>query len=172
MDISVAIVQAYLHVNGSFTVAEYPVFESVRGDHAHAVTDLDILAFRFAGAGHELIQPHERHSDAGQVFSTDPLLACPSDRPDMIVGEVKEGPARLNAAMRNPAVLAVALARFGCCSFEHAQAAARDLLARGHVNTPGGHAIRIVAFGDAPDRDRQGNWKTIPMGHVVAWRVK
>jgi hypothetical protein len=36
-------------------------------------------------------------------------LGCPADRPDMIVGEVKEGAVRLNAAIRDPVVLEVAL---------------------------------------------------------------
>lgn len=169
MDTSVALVQAYLHVNGYFTVVEYPIFEESRGDHARTVTDLDILAFRFARAGHELLPTRNRRLAPTHVFTTDPMLSCPSDHPDMIVGEVKEGPARLNAAMRNPGVLEVALARFGCCSIEQTQAVTRELLARGHVITPGRHAIRVVAFGDALDGDRQGHWKTIPMGHIVAF---
>ena len=169
MDTSVALVQAYLHVNGYFTVVEYPIFEASRGDHARTVTDLDILAFRFAGAGHELLPRRTRRLPPAHVFTTDPMLGCPSDRPDMIVGEVKEGPARLNAAMRNPAVLEVALARFGCCSIDQTQTVTQELLARGHVIAPGGHAIRIVAFGDAPDGNRHGNWTTIPMGHIVAF---
>ena len=36
MDTSVALVQAYLHVNGYFTVAEYPVLEAFRGEHARS----------------------------------------------------------------------------------------------------------------------------------------
>ena len=167
MDTAVGLVQAYLHVNGYFTIAEYPVFEASRGDHARTVTDLDILAFRFAGAGHELIRGKRRRVPGTHVFATDPMLGCPSDRPDMIVGEVKEGSARLNAAMRNSSVLEIALARFGCCSIEHAQTVTRELLARGNVITPCGHAIRIVAFGDAPDDARHGHWTTITMGHIV-----
>jgi len=112
VDTSVALVQAYLHVNGYFTVAEYPVLEAYRGDHARTVTDLDILAFRFAGAGHDVIHGRGRRPLDDRV--TDPILRCPADRPDMIVGEVKEGAARFNAAMRDPVVLEVALARFGC----------------------------------------------------------
>ena len=134
MDISVALVQAYLHVNGYFTVAEYPVFEASRGDHARTVTDLDILAFRFAGAGHEVIRGRSHRGLGG--FTSDPALGCPPDKPDMIVGEVKEGPARLNAAMGNPSVLGVALARFGCCSLDHAETVTRELLARSQVITP------------------------------------
>jgi hypothetical protein len=53
-----------------------------------------------------------RHLDEGPPIS-DPVLGCVADRPDMIVGEVKEGLARFNAATRDPVVLELALARFG-----------------------------------------------------------
>ena len=166
MDTAVALVQDYLHVNGYFTVAEYPVLEACRGDHARTVTDLDILAVRFAGAGHEVIRGR-----LGQNFmpgpETDPLLRCPSDRADMIVGEVKEGAARFNAAMRDPAVLTVALTRFGCCQAEHARGVVQQLLTAGHALAPGGHSVRMVAFGDLADSDRPAPWMTVSMRHVV-----
>jgi hypothetical protein len=85
----------------------------------------------------------------------------------MIVGEVKEGAARFNAAMRDPVVLEVALARFGCCSAEHARDLTRQLLSQGHAVSPGGHSVRMVAFGDVPEGDRQGAWTTVSMRHVV-----
>jgi|CXWL01.1.fsa_nt_gi hypothetical protein len=167
MDTSVALVQAYLHVNGYFTVVEYPVLEAFRGGQARAVTDIDVLAFRFAGAGHDVVRGRGHRPLGGRALAPDPRLGCPIDRPDMIVGEVKEGAARLNAAMTDPAVLEVALARFGCCPPDHAPALTGELLTHGHVITPAGHAIRMVAFGDSPDSHRQGPWTTIPMKHVV-----
>ena len=165
MDTCVALVQAYLHVNGYFTVAEYPVLESYRGGHARTVTDLDILAFRFAGAGHNVVRGRERTPLGNRV--TDPILRCPVDRPDMIVGEVKEGSARFNAAMRDPAVLEVALARFGCCPPKHVREVTQQLLSRGHVVTPGGHSVRMVAFGDVSANTPPATWTTISMRHVV-----
>jgi hypothetical protein len=167
MDTAVALVQAYLHVNGYFTVAEYPVLEAYRGDHARSVTDLDILAFRFAGVGHDIIHRGGRSPLGGRTMTPDPVLGCPPDRPDMIVGEVKEGAARLNEAMRNPVVLEVALTRFGCCPAGQASELTRQLLSRGSASTPGGHSIRMVAFGDVSDSDRQGPWTVIPMRQVV-----
>ena len=167
MDTAVALVQAYLHVNGYFTVAEYPVLEAYRGEHARSVTDLDILAFRFAGAGHDVIHRGGRRPLGGRAMTPDPLLGCPSDRPDMIVGEVKEGAARLNDAMRDPVVLEVALTRFGCCSAKHASELTSQLLSRGRASTPGGHSIRMIAFGDVVDSDRQGPWTVVPMRQVV-----
>ena len=166
MDTAVALVQAYLHVNGYFTVAEYPVLEAYRGDHARTVTDLDILAVRFAGAGHEVIRRRKPNVDDSRI-ETDPALHCPSDRPDMIVGEVKEGAARFNAAMRDPAVLEVALARFGCCNGQHARHVVQQLLSGGHAIAPGGHSVRMIAFGDVADGDPPMTWTTISMRHVV-----
>ena len=85
MDTAVALVQAYLHINAYFTVVEYPVLEASRAGHTRAVTDLDILAFRFAGAGHDVIRGKRHRPMSGQEFRPDPALGCPSDRPDMIV---------------------------------------------------------------------------------------
>jgi hypothetical protein len=165
MDTAVAIVQAYLHINGYFTVAEYPVFEAYR-DQARAVTDLDILAVRFPGSGHELVRRQRRHGSE-QAFIVDPMLGALDDRTDMIVGEVKEGPARLNRAMRDPVVLAVALKRFGCCGTGDSREVIHELLDRGQVIGPSGHNIRMVAFGDAPEGNVPGAWTTVPMRHVV-----
>jgi hypothetical protein len=98
MDTAVALVQAYLHVNGYFTVAEYSVFEAYRGDQARSVTDLDILAVRFARAGQD-VRHRGRRRFITQPSVSDPALGA-ANLTDMIVGEVKEGPARFNAAMR------------------------------------------------------------------------
>jgi hypothetical protein len=51
MDNAVALVQAYLNVNGYFTVTEYPVVEAIKYAGYRTATDLDVLAFRFPGAG-------------------------------------------------------------------------------------------------------------------------
>lgn len=205
MDAAVALVQAYLHVNGYFTVTEYPVLEGLK--NVRTVTDLDILAYRLAGASAPVADglhgevgsagvavrdpgasdrshraswvtrvgpvrpggtpPVAPNDPAGRRVRTSTLegaasaswwsgpdgaLGAPATGPDMIVGEVKEGRARLNPAMRDPRVLAVALARFGCCDSADAPALTRRLLSTGHVRTPVGHTIRIVAFGDTPNR--------------------
>lgn len=170
MDTAVALVRAYLNVNGYFTVVEYPVLEVSRAGPARSVTDLDVLAVRFSGAGHEVIRARGHGPMGGPHFQVDPALACPADRPDMIVGEVKEGAARFNPATRDPDVLQVALARFGCCHAEHASELARALLAHGHVDTPSGHRLRMVAFGSVADEDRGRNrWHTVPMHQVVGF---
>jgi hypothetical protein len=169
MDTAVALVQTYLRVNGYFTVTEYPVMELPHAGAARSVTDLDILAYRFAGAGHETIHPAARLRPGTMALSVDPKLHAPLDRPDMIVGEVKEGRARINPALGRPAVLEVALTRFGCCEPQEAAELVSRLVRQGHVMTPPGHMIRIVAFGgpllDAATTGRP--WLVVSMGHVV-----
>lgn len=61
MDPAVDLVQAHLRVNGHFTVSEYPVLACLGADRYQMATDLDILAFRFAGAGRHI--PGDRGID-------------------------------------------------------------------------------------------------------------
>lgn len=169
MDTAVALVQAYLHVNGYFTVVEYPILEVGHAGQVRTVTDIDVLAYRFAGAGHDIVTDRGHQPLTGAPSTVDPVLGCPTDRPDMIVGEVKEGRAQLNPPLRDPAVLEVALTRFGCCPPEQASAVTRHLLGRGRAMTPGGHVIRMVAFGEAAKGTSHGPWTTVPMSHVVQY---
>lgn len=167
MDAAVALVQAYLRVNGYLTVAEYPVMEAVRAGGYRAATDLDILAFRFPRAGRRLAggEPEGPRFE----FAPDPALGCPPDRADMLVGEVKEGKARLNPAMRDPEVLGVALARFGCCPLKDAARAAEELLRRGRVVTSAGHRARIVAFGSGSAASARHAHTVVDLGHVIGF---
>jgi hypothetical protein len=167
MDTCVALVQAYLHLNGYFTVVEYPMIEASGTGHARALTDIDILAVRFPAASQDVVKG-AAHQHLTSTGAPDPALACPLDRPDMIVGEVKEGAARFNRAMRDPVVLAVVLARFGCCSADNATDVAHELVAHGHARTHTGHQVRMVAFGDAPDPPGASS-RTIGMRHIVSY---
>ncbi len=169
MDAAVALVQAYLHVNGYFTVAEYPVLEALRDGGATTVTDIDILAYRFAGAGHDVVAAGGHQRLPGAALDVDPALGGEPGRPDMIVGEVKQGRARLNPPLRQPEVLEVVLTRFGCCPAEHAPELVRQLLARGRAMTPAGHAIRMVAFGGDGTGSGAGPCTIVHMGHVVRY---
>ncbi len=47
MDVAVELVEAYLRVNGDFTVAEFPLVERGRDGKMRAVTHFDLLACRF-----------------------------------------------------------------------------------------------------------------------------
>ena len=169
MDPAVALVQSYLHVNGYFTVTEYPVLEAFDSTQVRTVTDLDILAFRFERPRADSLERDGRRRDDDPALRPDPALGAPLTGSDMIVGEVKEGSARFNPAMRDPAVLEAALARFGCCPADDAAELTGQLLRRGHAQTPAGHTIRMVAFGSAVDGQQHGRWTTVPMHHVVEY---
>lgn len=166
MDTAVALVESYLRVNGYFTVAEYPVLEAVRSGGHRMATDLDVLAVRFPGAGRRVAG---RREEGAAPFEPDPSLGVPRDAPDMLIGEVKEGAARLNAAVRDPEVLEAALARFGCCSHEVAGDAARELLESGETDLASGHRARIVAFGTSGGDDDARPHTVVELSHVIAF---
>jgi hypothetical protein len=169
VDNTVALVQAYLHVNGYFTIAEYPIVAVNRRGEARGVTDIDLMAWRFpaaAGRGH---LPGDRHAFGEAVQKPDPALACPADRPDMLIAEVKRGHARFNRAMRDPLVLATALARFGCCPPDEAEAVARQLVRAGSADTQCGHLVRLVAFGSMGRDDELGRGHVVSLAGVIGF---
>lgn len=165
-DPAVLLVEAYLQINGYFTVVEYPVLEASRKEGHRTATDLDVLAFRFPGAGRRA----ERKGRSGfgpAQFAVDPALGCSEDQADMIVGEVKQGRTRINPAMRDPLVLATALARFGCCPpGDGADRTVQQLLRKGRARAHGGHTIRLVAFGSSGVVPHA---HTVTLGHVVTF---
>lgn len=164
MDHAVALVQAYLRVNGYFTVSEYPIIESIRHGYRTA-TDLDILAFRFPGAGR--LVPGRGASADEEHFAPDPALGVPPEHADMIVGEVKEGRATLNAAATDPAVLHTVLVRFGCCPAASAGPVVDRLIRDGRTLLPSGHRIRLAAFGSSVNGAGTGKYLTITLCHIV-----
>lgn len=170
MDHAVALVQAYLRVNGYLTVTEYPVVEATRSGAMQTTTDLDVLAFRF-GRASVLGQAAGRRRAKGSSspLPVDPALDVQPHLPDMIIGEVKEGKAVLNKAATDRTVLEAALSRFGCCDAAQSSAVADELIRRGQAETPHGHRVRLVAFGStAPDR-RSARCQVILLGHVLAF---
>jgi hypothetical protein len=166
MDTAVALVQAYLRVNGYFTVAEYPVVEASGGGNYRSLTDIDILAFRFPGAGRPLGRNRRRMADA-ERHEPDPLLGSDGKAADMIVGEVKEGKGRLNDAALDPDVLRAALVRFGCCTPDEAPGIVSELKRSGRTQTRGGHQIRIVTFGSTGDDHDSSAFTFISLGLIA-----
>lgn len=165
MDNAVAVVQAYLRINGYFTVSEYPVILPAAGGGYRTATDLDILAFRFPGAGR--ISPQEALPGASTADIPDPALGARGDHPDMLIGEVKEGLAELNGAATDAAVLRAVLTRFGCCPPEAAGAAVEHLQRLGRAPLPGGHEVRLVAFGSTLEDGRGGRYFRLTLGHIL-----
>lgn len=166
MDSAVGLVQTYLRVNGYFTVVEYPVVEELRAEFQTA-TDLDILAFRFPGSERLIAgeDPHGRRRHP--PHTVDPRLEVPAGSADMLIGEVKEGEAKFNRSGRRAEVIAVALARFGCCPEEVAESVARRLLRSGRASTPDGHTIRLIAFGSVAGSANGMPYLRLPLGHVL-----
>jgi len=161
VDQAVAVVEAYLRVNGYLTVAEYPVLDATRHSPVQTVTDLDILAIRLATG------PDQESSDGRP--QVDPALGAQPGRTDMIVGEVKEAAPRLNRALREPTALQAALTRFGCCTAAEADDVVGRLLRHGAVVTPAGHAVRVVAFGNPRGSPATGPWHTVSLDHVLGY---
>lgn len=168
MDNAVALVQAYLRVNGYFTVTEYPIVEVTHGRTYRTATDLDLLAFRFPHAG-QLVPARGRRAGADEMQHTviDPVLDLQAGLGDMLVGEVKEGRGVLNPATTDPAVLRAALVRFGCCSPEEASPIVEALLRDGQTMLPVGHRIRIAVFGSATGGMIGRKYLAISLGHVI-----
>jgi hypothetical protein len=148
MDIAVALVQAYLHVNGYLTVTEYPVAELTRNKGIQSATDIDVLGIRLPQAGGVVPARRRNHVNG---FVADPMLGVEEGISDFIIAEVKEGPAQLNRGARNPAVLTAVLLRFGCCPAPEVPENVERLLRHGRSHTSTDIVIRLVAFGSEAD---------------------
>ena len=161
-----ALVQAYLRVNGYFTVSEYPIVEAVGSDRYQTATDLDILAFRFPGAG-RFVPGRQGSTKAVERFEPAPELGCPPDRADMIIGEVKEGLAEFNRSGQRPPVLEAALARFGCCPRHETKHVVDELLKTGTSVSGAGHQVRLVAFGSTTGGLTNPPFHQVTLDHVI-----
>lgn len=167
MDSAVGLVQTYLRVNGYFTVVEYPVVEL--RESFRTATDLDVLAFRFPGAGRVIPGESGTGRRLHPPFTTDPLLKVPDGYADMLIGEVKEGEAKFNRGGRRAEVIAAALGRFGCCPIDEAESVAKSVLRSGRASTPYGHAVRLVAFGAVAGPSDETPYQRISLGHVLRY---
>jgi hypothetical protein len=147
VDHAVALVETYPRINGYFTVTEYPVVEACRSGGYRTATDLDILAFRFPGAGRLVAREGSGftgYADA-DTFTPDPELGSVTEQADMLIGEVKEGRAELNRGAKDPVVLRAVLTRFGCCQPQSVPEVVKELLQKGQARTHCGHVVRLVA---------------------------
>ena len=164
MDNAVALVQAYLHVNGYFTVTEYPVLQALEEGGYQTATDIDLLALRLPHAG------GPRSIGQGTVdedFEPDPELRTQDKRADLLIIEVKEGRAELNRGARNPAVLEAVLRRWGFCPDTHLPKAIQELRKKGRADIPSGSRIRLLAFGSVIDPKRVRGFQAISLAHVI-----
>ena len=168
MDHAVALVQAYLQLNGYFTSAEYPVIAGAGRNGFRTVTDIDILAFRFPGG-----EPMARSRRAPKLIDTselDPGLAVPKESIDMIIGEVKEGRVGINTGIRDPRVLKTVINRFG--EVGDAERVVLELLNAGDACIPPTSSVRLIAFGSFPPGSQVPPCRIISLGHVLEFLQK
>ena len=163
MDTAVGLVQSYLYMNGYFTVTEYPVLELMADGEYRTVTDVDMLALRIPGAGRSSDSP------GGPVVSVDPALAVDPDRVDIIIAEVKEGKAELNASARDPKVLRAALNRFGAVPEDRIAGVIEELLEDGEAEHPEGARVRLMAFGSRPPVEARTKYRWMLHGDLVGF---
>jgi len=163
MDTAVGLVQSYLYMNGYFTVTEYPVLELMDDGEYRTVTDVDMLALRIPGAGR-----HSSNADVS-VLSTDPSLDIDLDRVDLIIAEVKEGRAELNASARDPKVLRAALNRFGAVPDDRIRPVIDQLLEDGEAEHPEGARVRLMSFGSRPPNARSPKYRWMLLGDLAGF---
>ena len=166
MDTAVGLVQAYLRMNGFFTVAEYPIIARAHGGSL-TLTDVDVLAVWFP-AVQRWIPEGNQH---GEALPPDPELALTDDCMEMIIGEVKEGRARLNRNAYELPVVETVIRRFGCCAHDPA-ATARAVVRNGRGDTRVGAGmpcrIRMIVFGGAGE-EHHGRYEVISLRHVITF---
>jgi hypothetical protein len=165
MDTAVALVQAYLYANGYFTITEYPILEQIGTGTPRTVTDIDVLAVRFPGAG----AINESQSTSGINLEPDPRLDLSDEMIDVIIAEVKEGAAELNKSARDPAVLTAVCGRIGRISPEIAEDIVADLIATGTAIHPAGIRLRQMVFASRPPNTRKVPYTWISHGHITIW---
>ena len=166
MDHAVALVQAYLQLNGYFTSAEYPIIAGTARSGFRTITDIDILAFRFPSG--EPLARHGKKAPKGlDVSMLDDGLAVPEGSIDMIIGEVKEGRVGINTGIRDPEVLGAVVNRFGEVS--DAPRTVEQLLRKGTAEIPPSFSVRLIAFGSFPPGSAVPPCRIISLGHVLTF---
>jgi hypothetical protein len=165
MDIAVALVQTYLYANGFFTVTEYPVLEQMDTANPRTLTDVDVLAVRFPGAGSISVNGET----GGVEVAPDPVLGPSEEFIDVIIGEVKEGAAELNRSAQDPLVLRAAIGRVGKIKPEIADALVADLVAKGTAMHPAGIRLRQIVFASKPPNRANPKYTWVSHGHITKW---
>jgi hypothetical protein len=164
MDHAVALVQAYLQLNGYFTSAEYPVIAGTARNGFRTVTDIDILAFRFP-SGEPLARQSHKEPTGLDTSSLDSGLGVPTGTIDMIIGEVKEGRVGINTGIRDPEVLRTVVNRFG--EMADVEKVVQELLHSGIAHIPPDYSVRLIAFGSFPPGSAVPPCRIISLGHVL-----
>jgi len=167
MDHAVALVQAYLQLNGYFTSAEFPIITGTTRSGFRTITDIDIVAFRFPSGEPMAVRRGRKAPKSLDISGLDHGLAVPTESIDMIIGEVKEGRVGINTGIRDPEVLKIVVSRFG--QVGDAERVVRDLLRTGIAQMPPSFSFRLIAFGSFPPGSQVPPCRIISLGHVLAF---
>ncbi len=170
MDIAVNLVENYLRLTGYLTLSEFEVQRPDPHGRYRIVTDVDVVGIRMPGAIY-VGDPH-RAKDCALLQLEDDALMLEEDTIDIILGEVKQGPAELNAGIKDHAVLHSVLRRFEWLFTADMQQVIESLQRRLVYRGPGRHAgtvrVRIVAFGRADGFTEN----VIPLSRIIKTLLK
>ena len=164
MDIGVDLVEAYLRLNGYFTITEFEVLRETSPDNYQTVTDVDVIAVRFPGPIY--IADSHGKGESPALLVEDPVLDLEEDTVDVIIGEVKQGEAVFNPGLSDHHTLHTVLQRVAWLYEQGVHRVARDL--EKHLvcyqASPADRKVRtrLVAFGRSP----VNNLNTISLTHV------
>ncbi len=166
VDAANGLVEVFLRVNGYLTLSEWQIQGLNRRGEWETITDVDIVGLRFPGDVY-LADSHDPTVQStlevsGELLSLDPGTI------DVIVGEVKEGEAVFNPAMKRHETLHTVLHRLHWLYTGHGlERVVAELGREGttHTPAPGGATVRtrLVAFGQAS----QLTVNTIPIGMIL-----
>lgn len=164
VDIAVNLVENYLRLTGYLTLSEFEV-QRRRPDGTYAtVTDVDIMAIRMPDDP----APGDDHEDCRLLLLDDPVLELGDDVIDVIIGEVKQGPAEFNPGIMDHVVLHSMLRRVGWAYEEPLEEVVHGLQRHRVHESPGrsGRRVRtrLVAFGRSPSNDLH----TISLNHMIS----
>lgn len=165
MDIAVNLVESYLRLNGYLTLSEFEIQARNERGIFESVTDVDIMAIRFPGDVF-ISDPHDG-VEARMLAIVDPALLLQPDEIDVIIGEVKQGPAQFNPGLRRHVVLHSMLRRVEWLFVDDINRIVDELGAHNLCMVPGRSGgmvrVRLVAFGRSDHNDLH----TLSHGHIV-----
>jgi len=167
LDIAVNLVESYLRLNGYLTLTEIDIQRQNADGLYESITDVDVVAVRYPGD----ILAADVHDAAKSrlMLIDDPALRLEPRMVDVIIGEVKQGAAMTNPALKSHEVLHMVLRRLDWIYENGITDVLHDLEASGLSESPGrsGAMIRtrLVAFGASTDEPQLC---LMPMSHVIA----
>ena len=164
MSVAVAVVRAYLELNGYFVLSELPV-RVVQRHLAVDITHVDVIAVRFP---HPRVRAGRDAHPLDLYLRLDADIEVEEDGVDVIIGEVKDGRAELNAGLRRTDTVAFAIRRLGCRP-ERDVSDAADRDGETHLTMAPGLPcrVRLVAFGSSVAAAHGGGVRVISLEHCI-----